>query len=138
MDDAAKRLYIGIRLAKAQDDLTTARDDLAHGHLRGAVSRAYYTIFHAASAALLWLDVERARHSGTQAAFGEFLVKPGHIEPEFGKIYTRARKAREEQDYDLRAAQLTTQDTEQIVAEAERFVARMERYLREVGAIVQP
>jgi uncharacterized protein (UPF0332 family) len=98
MDDATKRVYIGIRLARAQDDLATARDDLAHSHLRGAVNRAYYAIFHSASAALLWLDVERVRHSGTQSAFGEYLVKPGHIEPELGKIYSRARKAREEQD----------------------------------------
>jgi len=135
MDDATKRAYIRIRLAKAQDDLMTARVDLAHGHWRGAVNRAYYTIFHTASAALLWLDIERARHSGTQAAFGEFLVKPGHVEPEFGEIYTRARKAREEQDYDLAAVPLAVQDAERIVAGAERFMERLKRYLRQVGAI---
>jgi len=135
MDDLTKRAYIQVRLAKAQDDLVTARDNLAHGHWRGAVNRAYYTIFHTASAALLWLDIERARHSGTQSAFGEFLVKPGIIEPEFGKIYTRARKARETQDYDLDAAPLAALDAERVVADAERFVARLERYLRQVGAV---
>jgi len=117
--------------------LATARDNLRDGHLRGAANRAYYAVFHTASAALLWLDIERARHSGIQSAFGEFLVKPGHIEPEFGRIYTRARQAREEQDYDLDAAPLTPEDTEQIVSEAERLVARIERYLREAGAIDQ-
>ena len=135
MDDATKRAYIRIRLAKAQDDLMTARADLTHGHWRGAVNRAYYTIFHTASAALLWLDIERARHSGTQAAFGEFLMKPGHVEPEFGEIYTRARKAREEQDYDLAAIPLPVQDAERIVAGAERFMERLKRYLRQVEAI---
>ena len=84
---------------------------------------------------MLWLDIERARHSGTQAAFGEFLVKPGNIEPEFGEIYTRARKAREEQDYDLAAVPLAVQDAERIVAGAERFMERLKRYLRQVGAI---
>jgi hypothetical protein len=135
MDDATKRAYIQVRLAKAQDDLATARDNLAYNHWRGAVNRAYYAVFHAASAVLLWLDIERARHSGTQAAFGEFLVKSGRIEPEFGEIYTRARKVREMQDYDLEAVPLTAQDAERIVDDAERFVARMERYLRQVGAI---
>lgn len=135
MEEATKRDYIQVRLARDRDDLATARDDLAQRHSRGAVNRAYYTVFHAASAALLWLDIERARHSGTQSAFGEFLVKPGHVEPEFGRIYTRARKAREEQDYDLDAAPLTVQDAERIVADAEHFVTRLERYLHEVGAI---
>jgi len=62
-------------------------------------------------------------------------VKPGIIEPEFGKIYSRARKAREEQDYDLQAVPLTAQDVEHIVADAERFVACLERHLRQAGTI---
>jgi uncharacterized protein (UPF0332 family) len=135
MDDATRRAYIRVRLEKAQDDLATARDDLAHGHWRGAINRAYYTIFHTASAALLWHSVERARHSGTQSAFGEFLVKPGLIEAKYGEIYSRARKERERHDYDLDAPWPLAEDAGQVVADAERFVARIERYLREVGAI---
>ena len=134
MDTATRRAYIQARLAKAKDDLATARDDLAYGHRRGAINRAYYTIFHTASAALLWHDIERARHSGIQSSFGEFLVKPGHIETEYGRIYSRARKMREKQDYDLDAAWPSTEEAEQIVNDAERFVARVERYLRDVGA----
>jgi uncharacterized protein (UPF0332 family) len=134
MDTAVKRAYIEVRLAKARDDLLTAQDDLEHGHWRGATNHAYYAVFHVASAALLWIDIERARHSGTQAAFIEFLVRPGKIEPEFGQIYTRARKAREEQDYDLMAAPLTREDAARIVSDAERFLARIERYLQETGA----
>ncbi len=136
MDDVTKRAYVDTRLAKARDDLSTARDDLGHVHWHGATNRAYYAIFHVASAALLWLDVERAKHSGIQSAFSEFFVKPGVLEPEYGRIYSRARKAREEQDYDLEAAPLTAEEAEHIVADAERFLVRLERYLREVGAIV--
>jgi len=135
MDRETRRSYIAIRFTKARDDLITARDDTQRGHWRGAANRAYYAVFHVASAALLWLDIERARHSGTQAAFNEFLVKPGKIETEFGKIYSRARKMREAQNYDLLAAPLTQEDAEQIVADAERFLTRLERYLREAGAM---
>ena len=115
--------------------MSTARDDLGHNHWRGATNRAYYAIFHVASAALLWLDVERGKHSGIQSAFNEFFVKPGILEPEYGRIYSRARKAREEQDYDLEAAPLTAEEADRIVTEAEGFLMRLERYLREVGAI---
>ncbi len=135
MDDATKRTYIRTRLSKAREDLAAARSLLTLGYLRVAVNRAYYTIFHTASAALLWIGVERSRHLGVQSAFGEFLVKPGIIEPEFGRLYVKAREAREEQDYDLEAAPLTAQDASQIVDDAERFVNRIKQYLRQVEAI---
>jgi uncharacterized protein (UPF0332 family) len=47
-----------------------------------------------ASASLLWLDVERARHSGVQSVFGEWLVKSGIIEPEFSTLYLYAEGAK--------------------------------------------
>jgi uncharacterized protein (UPF0332 family) len=135
MDEAVKRAYVALHLGRAHDDLATAHDNLVHSHWRGAVNRAYYAIFHAASAALLWLGIERARHSGIQAAFGEFLVKPGIIELRFGQTYARARQMREEQDYDLQAAPLAAGDAEQMVSEADRFLARIEDYLRQVAAM---
>jgi uncharacterized protein (UPF0332 family) len=135
MDTVVKRQVIGIRLNKAHEDLATACDNLASGHLRAAVNRAYYTIFHTASAALLWLEVERARHSGIEAAFIEFLVKPGLVEPEHRQIYANARDWREDQEHKDIMRSLDKSTAAQIVADAERFVERMERYLREVGAL---
>ena len=133
MDEVTKRLYIAAYLARATDDLATTRDNVAHSHWRGAVNRAYYAVFHAASAALLQLDIERARHAGVQAAFGASLIRPGLIEPEFGQIYSRVRQAREMQDYDVTAVALTFEETERLVRDAERFVARLDSYLRQVG-----
>jgi uncharacterized protein (UPF0332 family) len=135
VDEATKHAYIKAHLAKADDDLVTARDNLDDKHWRGAVNRVYYALFHTVSAALLWLDIERARHSGVHAAFGEHLIKPGIIEPEFGQIYTRVRKAREAEDYDVMTIPLTDKEAIQIVEDAERFVLRLESYLRQVGAI---
>jgi len=133
VDEVTKRLYIAAHLARATDDLATARDNVAHRHWRGTVNRAYYAVFHVVSAALLQLDIERARHAGVQAAFGAFLVRAGLIEPEFGQIYSRVRQAREMQDYDVTAVALTFEETERLVSDAERFVARLDSYLRQVG-----
>jgi len=135
MELDAKRAVIRVRLDKAHDDLRTAREMLKVRGWRGVVNRAYYTVFHIASAALLWRDIERAKHSGIMSAFGEFLVKPGFIEPEYARIYADAREWREEQDYSDAARALDEQTAAQIVNDAERFVARLERYLREAGAI---
>jgi len=127
------RAYARLRLANAREELETARDNTAHGHFRAAVSRAYYAVFYVASAALFSRSVQRAKHAGVESAFSQFLVKPGYIEPEFSRLYQRARRQREEADYtDLSVDEATARQT---LADAERFVDRLERFLREVDAL---
>ncbi len=135
MDQATRKAYIRLRLEKVQANLTAAQDNLALGHVQTVVNRAYYAIFHITSAALLWLQVERVKHAGIHASLGEYLIKPGFIEPEYGKIFTRVRREREKQDYDLEANPPSLSDTTQLLKDAKRFVARLERFLHEQGAI---
>jgi uncharacterized protein (UPF0332 family) len=99
MDVATKRTIVRLRVDRARDDVETARDMLQVARWRGAVNRAYYAVFHIASAALYWSDVERSRHSGIQAAFNQTLIKTGLVETEYGRFYSAARQWREEQDY---------------------------------------
>ena len=134
MDIEVRRAYVRLRLERAEEDLAAAYDDVANGHARAAANRAYYAVFHSASAALVWLDVERVRHSGIQSSFGEILVKPGKIEAEFGAIFGRSRKLREAQDYDLDAEKLTLDTAAQAVVDAGRFVDRVKQYLASAGA----
>jgi len=98
------------------------------------VNRAYYGVFHITSAGLLTLDIERSKHSGVQSAFSQYLVKPGRIEPEYNRIYARARRLREDYDYADELRDLDEKITADLLADAERFVARMEQHLRKVGA----
>lgn len=134
MDSAAKRSYVRLRLERAHEDLANARSDLASGHLRGAVNRAYYAIFHTASAALLWIGVQRAKHSGVQSAFNEHFVKPGGVDSELGRTYSKARKLREEQDYDLDATALDEATVHTVIEAAAEFVDVMEQLLARSGA----
>lgn len=135
MDHRTRVNLIKLWLEKARDDLATAEDDLRLNHTRGVVNRSYYAIFHAASAALLWHGEERAKHSGVQATFGERFIAAGIFEPELGRIYTRARKEREEVDYQPAAPTPTPEQASTRLDESRRFVDRVERYLREVGAL---
>jgi uncharacterized protein (UPF0332 family) len=91
-------------------------------------------VFYVASAALFSQSVQRAKHSGVESAFAEFLVKPGHIEIEFSRLYQKARRQREEADY-AEDADVDETTARQTLADAERFVDRLERFLREVGAL---
>ena len=132
--DEDTRIIIAVRLEKAREDIATAHDLIALKRLRGAVNRAYYAIYHLATAVLLTQDIERSKHSGVQSAFGHYLVKPGLIEPEYGRILTSARKARETSDYADRI-ELDEETAHRIVADADRFVARMEEYLANMGML---
>jgi len=133
--DEAQQAIIAIRVDKCHEDMATAREDMERGRYRAAVARAYYAVFHIAGAALLTIGVERVKHSGVESAFGEFFVKAGWIEPEYADIYRRSRRFREDQEYSDEFERLDAARTEQIVSDAERFVTRLERYLRGAGAL---
>jgi uncharacterized protein (UPF0332 family) len=128
------RAYAQLRLERAREELETARDNIAHRHYRAAVSRAYYAVFYMASAALFSRSVQRAKHSGVESAFSQYLVKPGDIEPEFSRLYQRARRQREEADY-ADEPDIDETTARQTLTDAERFVDRLERFLREAGAL---
>lgn len=92
MDVDRKRVAIKLTIEKAREDLAAANElaDLSHG--RAAINRAYYVAFHAATAVLLWHDIERSKHTGVQAALNQFLVKPELVDVEYGRIFRKIRE----------------------------------------------
>ena len=124
MSDIEIQHYLNL----ATEELTTARDNLRLGHLRAAVSRAYYAMFYATTALLGSRGLWRSKHQGLIAAFGEHFVKPGLIEPRYGRILHNVYQARLDSDYaphpDLDEASAT-----EAVNEAEDFVNRLARLL---------
>jgi uncharacterized protein (UPF0332 family) len=59
-------------------------------------------------------------------------VKPGLIEAEFGELYGRVMDDRHISDYDV-AASIEPDQVEADLADARRFVERIERFLQEDG-----
>ncbi len=133
--DKNKKIQIQHFLPKAHDALDAANTDIERGYIEGAANRAYYTVFYLATACLFVLDVVRAKHLVVKSAFGEFFVKEGRVEPEYAEIFNRALDLRLEADYSTEYKKLNRASAKQIVADAEKFVKRMEQYLREVGAL---
>jgi uncharacterized protein len=128
------RDYARLRLTHSREELETARQNIANGHHRAAASRAYYAVFYMASAALFAKSITRSKHSAVEAAFSQFLVKPGEIEPEFSRIYQMTRRQREDADY-AEEPVLDKESAQQTLENAESFVDRIERYLRETGVL---
>ena len=128
-----RKQTISAYLTRSHEDIDTARLLFANGRYKVALTRAYYAIFYAASATLLSEGIKRSKHSGVLSAFRQSFIKSGVIGAEYSDTYGAAMDARELSDYELWFMP-AEEFTETVIADAEGFVARMERYLREVGA----
>jgi uncharacterized protein (UPF0332 family) len=134
MEDRERRVIVAHRLARSREELKYSRLLIREGAHRIAISRLYYAIFTLATAALLTKDILRRKHAGVLAAFNEFLVKPGLVEPEYGRIFHEAFKARQEADYSD-SGEFTGEESQRMLNDAERFGERIEEYLRTEGFI---
>jgi len=116
-------------LTKAKDKLGVARELLERQHYDDAVSRSYYAAFHAAQAALISEGQEADTHKGVVTLFGLFLVKPGKIDRQYGKVLANLKDDRESGDYE--ALSFIDEGTaKRAVTEAEAFYKAVEQYLR--------
>lgn len=116
-------------LTKAKDKLGVAHELLEHQHYDDAVSRSYYAAFHAAQAALISEDQEANTHKGVVTLFGLFLVKPGKIDKQYGKVLANLKDDRESGDYEALSF-IDEETAKRAVTEAETFYKAIEQYLR--------
>ena len=128
--------YLRHRLERSHQDLAWAQSALERGEYRLALNRAYYAVFHLTSVVLASLDVARHRHSGVESALHQYLIKPGLIEPEYGRFYRQTRQWRENADYHF-GVEFTKENTQEMLEQAQRVVARLERFLRERGLLTE-
>ena len=86
-------------LDKAETALASARLLLAAGDADGAVNRAYYAMFDAATAAIQWAAADGGRtvpktHGGLIAAFGQQFVRTGLVPASLGRSFNRVHELR--------------------------------------------
>jgi uncharacterized protein (UPF0332 family) len=118
--------------ARSERALASARLLLADTDTDGACSRAYYAMFDAAIAGLAHISggkQEKAKsHSGLIASVGEKLVKPGHLDSEFGRALNQVHELRLAADY--LGDPVPAQDCAWAVAQAGAFVAAVKELLQ--------
>jgi uncharacterized protein (UPF0332 family) len=124
---------IQLYLDRAHQDLLATQSILDQGFYGVAVSRAYYAMFYAATALLVSKGISRSTHSGVISAFGEYYVKARLVETEYAKMLANAFSSRLDSDYDITfsADQALAQA---VLQDAQRFVDRVEAYLRQSGS----
>lgn len=118
----------GARVARARTELDVARLLLGNGFPEQAASRSYYAAFYAADAALLVIGERRSSHSGLISTFGKMVVKDAGFDPEVGALLHDLFDLRNDADYETGA--VTAEQAASALADAERFIAAVERWLR--------
>ncbi len=115
-----------LHLERAEDCLAQAQSLLVASWPGAAISRLYYAMFHAATAALLHRGVSRRSHQGVIAAFGQTFAKSGLIEPRFHRYLADAFDLRQESDYQP-VVHLTNEQAREMLERAREFVAACRR-----------
>jgi uncharacterized protein (UPF0332 family) len=121
---------------RAKKSLAAARLLISARLFEDAVSRSYYTVMHAAKAALLVHDVIAESHAAVRRLFGSVLVQSGLIEKDWAAILGREQDKRAVADYAVGIA-WDTEDATRLVEEAAAFVQRIQDYLRSAGVTIQ-
>lgn len=111
-----------LHLDRSRDCLAEADLLLSEAHHGAAVSRAYYAMFHAATAAFLHNGVERHSHQGIISAFGQTFAKAGIIDARFHRYLKESFDLRQETDYQP-MVRLTEERGREVLSWAKEFVA---------------
>jgi len=130
MDPKIEEMIKG-QMEKSEAKLKAAKSLLKDGFYDDAISRAYYSIFHATSAVLLSEGINVETHSALKTIFGLWFIKPGKIERKFGRILSRLKDERENGDYDI-FTDFNLQDAQEAIDQAEEFLEEMKRFLSKI------
>ena len=116
----------GDELSRSEMCLNEARALIAASFPYGAVSRAYYAVFHAAQALLFSIGLEANGHKAIVSMIGDHFVRSGRLSPQMGRLVSRLQRDREDADY-ASGAVFTPEEAEKLLAQAEAFVAECRR-----------
>ena len=97
---AAQKDYARYRLDRSKEDLEAAKLLFENGNYRIANNRAYYSIFHALRAVLVFDNFDSSKHSGVIAEFRRRYIKEGVFPIEMSKMIGSAFTIRNASDYD--------------------------------------
>ena len=118
-------------LDQALEELEAANLLFERKYYREAVSRAYYSMFHAVQALLILKEIYQKSHKGVIQKFGEEFVKPGLLEKKRGYILSQAETMRLKADYDA-GVKISKDECEEILDNCEFFISKVKETIDEI------
>ena len=120
--------YAKYRMERAREDLDAAHLLFNAGNYRIANNRAYYAIFHAMRAVLVFDNFDSSKHSGVIAEFRRRYIKEGIFPTEMSKMIGSAFTIRNASDYDDMFI-ASKNDTEEQINNAEYVYKGINEYI---------
>ena len=120
--------YAKYRMVRAREDLDAAHLLFEAGNYRIANNRAYYAIFHAMRAVLVFDNFDSSKHSGVIAEFRRRYIKEGIFPTEISKMIGSAFTIRNASDYDDMFI-ASKNDTEEQIDNAEYVYKMIKEYI---------
>ncbi len=96
---------------------------------RGIINRAYYAMFYATLALLIFEPYSSSKHSGVLAYFNRRFIKERLLPEEMGESINTAFELRQRGDY-REYVELTYEQVEPFIQKARRFIEGVKNYLR--------
>jgi uncharacterized protein len=121
------------RVQQAEESLDEARFLLAGGKsARSVINRAYYAMFYAVLALLVYEEFSSSKHSGVLSYFNRHFIKGGIFDKSLGLWLGKAFELRQRVDYRERVEPAPEQAT-QVLDQADRFVKTVAAHLTAAG-----
>jgi len=118
-------------LDQSEEELDASRLLFEGGFYREAISRAYYSMFHATQALLFLKEIFPKSHKGVIQKFGEEFVKSGVLETKMGHLLSQAESMRLKADYDV-GVKITKDECEEILDNCEFFITKIKQTIKEI------
>ena len=121
------------RMQQAAESLDEASFLLVGGKsARSVVNRAYYAMFYAVLALLVYEEFSSSKHSGVLSYFNRRFIKGEIFDKSLGLAVNKAFELRQRVDYRERV-ELTQEQATQLLDQADRFVEAVRAYLVAMG-----
>ena len=115
-------------LRQSEEELDAADLLFDKGFYNEAVSRTYYSMFHAAQALLFIKETYPKSHKGVIHKFGEEFIKSGLLERKMGQMLSQAESMRMKADYDV-GVKIKKEECEEIVKSGKVFLLKVKEVI---------
>lgn len=117
------------RIKQAEESLEEARF-LSSGNKspRSIINRAYYAMFYAVLALLIYESYSSSKHSGVLNYFNKHFIKEGIFNKEHGRSLNKAFELRQRGDY-REFMNLSSEQVKPFIEKAENFIKTVKEYL---------
>lgn len=128
LSEENRKIVVALELEKSKKFFAEVQELVKLQFWDTAINRLYYSMFHSASALLIYSGLEVKTHKGVSLMLGEHFVKNNVLTVEEAKFYARMQNLRERGDYNC-SYNATEEDVVKMIAPTENFITRIEQII---------